>query len=85
MKVTDNMKLRKPDSEDYVKVEDFNHNADLIDTNNENMKVVLNSKAPNNSPQFTGEPAIYDDEEKEYKKIATEKYINNRLIVKEIL
>ena len=38
MKVTDNMKLRKPESEDYVKVEDFNHNADLIDTNNEEIK-----------------------------------------------
>ena len=52
MKVTDNMKLRKPESEDYVKVEDFNHNADLIDVNNEEIKTKLNLKAPVKDPQF---------------------------------
>ena len=84
MKVTDNMKLRKPESEDYVKVEDFNHNADLIDTNNEEIKTKLNLKAPVKDPQFLGEPTIYNSETNEYEIIATKNYINKQLIVKEI-
>ena len=84
MKVTDNMKLRKPESEDYVKVEDFNHNADLIDTNNEEIKTKLNLKAPVKDPQFLGEPTIYNSETNEYETIATKNYINKQLIVKEI-
>ena len=84
MKVTNNMKLRKPESEDYVKVEDFNHNADLIDTNNEEIKTKLNLKAPVKDPQFLGEPTIYNSETNEYETIATKNYINKQLIVKEI-
>ena len=84
MKVTDNMKLRKPESEDYVKVEDFNHNADLIDVNNEEIKTKLNLKAPVKDPQFLGEPTIYNSETNEYEIIATKNYINKQLIVKEI-
>ena len=84
MKVTDNMKLRKPESEDYVKVEDFNHNADLIDTNNEEIKTKLNLKAPVKDPQFLGEPTIYKNETNEYETIATKNYVNKQLIVKEI-
>ena len=84
MKVTDNMKLRKPESEDYVKVEDFNHNADLIDTNNEEIKTKLNLKAPVKDPQFLGEATIYNNETNEYETIATKNYINKQLIVKEI-
>ena len=84
MKVTDNMKLRKPESEDYVKVEDFNHNADLIDVNNEEIKTKLNLKAPVKDPQFLGEPTIYNSETNEYETIATKNYINKQLIVKEI-
>ena len=84
MKVTNNMKLRKPESEDYVKVEDFNHNADLIDVNNEEIKTKLNLKAPVKDPQFLGEPTIYNSETNEYEIIATKNYINKQLIVKEI-
>lgn len=84
MKVTDNMKLRKPESEDYVKVEDFNHNADLIDVNNEEIKTKLNLKAPVKDPQFLGEPTIYNSETNEYETIATKNYINKQLLVKEI-
>ena len=84
MKVTDNMKLRKPESEDYVKVEDFNHNADLIDTNNEEIKTKLNLKAPVKDPQFLGEPTIYNNETNKYETIATKNYVNKQLIVKEI-
>ena len=84
MKVTNNMKLRKPESEDYVKVEDFNHNADLIDVNNEEIKTKLNLKAPVKDPQFLGEPTIYNSETNEYETIATKNYINKQLIVKEI-
>ena len=84
MKVTDNMKLRKPESEDYVKVEDFNHNADLIDTNNEEIKTKLNLKAPVKDPQFLGEPTIYNNETNEYETIATKSYVNKQLTVKEI-
>jgi len=50
MKETINYKLRKPDQEDFYNVEDFNYNADIIDsllkTNADTITQHINAAAP---------------------------------------
>lgn len=79
MKFSQFFSFRKPDREDYVKVDDFNFNFDKLDDKLKSMDIQFNQKANIDSPDFSGTPTI------EGNKIATELYINNKLEVKEII
>lgn len=59
MKRTPNIFLNKPQSEDYVKVSDFNQNADIMDLEIANIQGELARKAPVDSPIFTGKVPRY--------------------------
>lgn len=78
MKFTQFFSFRKPDREDYVKVDDFNFNFDKLDDKLKNVDMTLTQKANINSPDFIGTPTIEGDE------IVTKTYITNKLTVKEI-
>ena len=84
MKLSKNLYLRQPENEDYVKVDDFNHNSDILDTNMYQVKEEIKRKAPIDSPQFFGNPMVYNSDTKEFESIATKNDITNKLIVKEI-
>lgn len=71
MKQTKNLYLNKPDTGDYVKVNDFNKNADTLDEYIFHLEAMLNSKAPIKSPRFLGNPVIFNMETKEDDAIAT--------------
>ncbi len=79
MKFTQFFNFRKPDREDYVKVDDFNFNFDKLDDKLKNVDVALTQKANLDSPDFTGTPTINGDN------IITKTYITNKLEVKEII
>lgn len=48
MKETTNLKLKKPDLNDFYNVEDFNYNSDVIDRSIKEVKDTAESKAPKN-------------------------------------
>lgn len=48
MKETTNLKLKKPDFNDFYNVEDFNYNSDVIDRSIKEVKDIAESKAPKN-------------------------------------
>ena len=54
MKKTINMQLNKPDLDDRVHVQDLNQNADNIDSDITQIRAILSTKAPIDSPKFFG-------------------------------
>jgi len=60
MKETLNYKLRKPDQEDFYNVDDFNYNADIIDTqlkaNADAISQHLTEAAPHTYPDMGTDP-----------------------------
>lgn len=46
MKETTNLKLKKPDLDDFYNVEDFNYNSDVIDRSIKEVQDTAESKAP---------------------------------------
>ena len=46
MKYTTNLNLKKPDQEDFYNVDDFNYNADIIDTELANFTAHLADATP---------------------------------------
>ena len=83
MKKTVNYNYNMPDREDRVKVKDLNQNAENIDTDLAKLDAVVRTKAPIDSPQFSGIPkAPKPGEDKViYEQIATVGYINDALEV----
>ena len=72
MKKTNNYYYNKPDREDKVNIEHLNQNADNIDEDISGLKVTLGSKAPIESPKFSGEPmAPKPGEEHKLERICT--------------
>lgn len=87
MKFTDELRLRKPESDDYVLVNDFNVNNDIIDREISDINNNIAKKANIEGPKFikTAEgPSIYNSKTKQYEMIATINDVSNKLIVKEL-
>ncbi|EKQ51386.1 MULTISPECIES: pyocin knob domain-containing protein [unclassified Clostridium] len=58
MLTTPNYGLKKPEGTDVVNIDDFNGNADIIDTKLKDINTALPLKAPLDSPAFTGAPTV---------------------------
>lgn len=87
MKFTDELRLRKPEAGDYVLVNDFNVNNDIIDREITDTNNNVAKKANIEGPKFmkTAEgPSIYNSETQQFEMIATTNDVSNKLIVKEL-
>ena len=83
MKKTLNYNYNMPDREDKVKVADLNQNAENIDIDLAKLNAMIRTKAPIDSPQFSGIPkAPKPGEDKViYEQIATTGYVGDALEV----
>lgn len=73
MKETTNYHLRKPDPEDFYNIEDFNHNADLLDAA---LKAMDNGKLDKSGGTMTGDLTLNGDPTSNLM-AATKKYVDD--------
>lgn len=83
MKKTPNYNYNMPDREDRVKIDDLNQNAENVDIDLAKLEATLKTKAPIDSPQFSGVPKAPKPGETKtiYEQIATVGYIGDALEV----
>ncbi|MFL0168303.1 hypothetical protein [Candidatus Clostridium helianthi] len=80
MLTTTNYGLKKPEGTDVVNIDDFNGNADIIDTKLKEINTNLPLKAPLASPAFTGVPtAPTANNSTNNTQVATTAFVNNAL------
>ena len=85
MKKTDNIYLIKPEYHDRVEVSHINENSDKTDWEINELKSEITTKAPIESPIFTGTPKIKLKENPEIiEDIITTSYVDNALEVENL-
>ena len=78
MQSTPNLGLRKPEQTDFYDVDDFNYNADILDTKIQEVAEQVEGigEFDTDSPEFTGEPTAPTQPENDNSdKLATTKYV----------
>lgn len=84
MKKTPTYNYNMPDRDDKVKIGDLNQNAQNIDIDLNKLDANVKTKAPIDSPTFSGTPKAPNPTTNKTERIATDGYVKEALMVEKL-